>query len=134
DDQTVERAAIARRSPDEAHRFEELRVFSDRKELHPVVAEVIQSGEAVMVPTVKDVWLKRLIGQTPHLDEAGRARPESVMLIPLRTRNRVIGLICLGIAGANRPYNDHDFALAKELALRAGLALDNARLFQESRE
>src|SRR5262249_39716539 len=61
-------------------------------------------------------------------------RPDSVMLIPLRARDRVIGLICLGIAGANRQYTSHDFALAKELALRASLALDNARLFQESRE
>ena len=134
DDGTVERAAAARRNPAGGERLEELRVYSERKELNPVVAEVIQSGEAIMVPTVKDVWLKRLIGQSPNLEDANKAGSDSVMLIPLRARDHVIGLICLGVTGASRRYTDYDFAQAKELALRASLALDNARLFQESRE
>jgi signal transduction histidine kinase len=55
----------------------------------------------------------------------------SVMLVPLVARERTLGAITLMIAGSARRYGPADLALAGDLARRAALAVDNARLFSD---
>jgi serine phosphatase RsbU (regulator of sigma subunit) len=55
----------------------------------------------------------------------------SVMVVPLRAREQSIGSITLASGGSGRAYGDEDLELAQELARRAALALDNARLYEE---
>jgi GAF domain-containing protein/CheY-like chemotaxis protein/anti-sigma regulatory factor (Ser/Thr protein kinase) len=56
----------------------------------------------------------------------------SAMVVPLVIRGQTLGAISLGSAAAGRHYRSDDVAFAEELARRAALALDNARLFGES--
>jgi PAS domain S-box-containing protein len=56
------------------------------------------------------------------------------LCVPLMARGRTLGTITLVSASAARRYGDADLALAQELGRRAGLALDNARLFREVQE
>jgi PAS domain S-box-containing protein len=55
--------------------------------------------------------------------------PKSMMLLPLVARQRALGLMVLASADAQRIYDDDDLTLAAELAARAALAVDNARLY-----
>ena len=55
----------------------------------------------------------------------------SIMIVPLRARDRVIGDLALAMADSGRRYGEEDLALAQQLADRCALALDNARLFTE---
>jgi serine phosphatase RsbU (regulator of sigma subunit) len=55
------------------------------------------------------------------------------MIVPLSARGRTLGAITLVLDGMDRRYGPEDLALAQELAGRAALAVDNARLFQEQR-
>ncbi len=57
---------------------------------------------------------------------------QSYMMIPLKARGRTLGRLCL-ISTGERVYGDSDLPLADELAQRAGLALDNSRLYNEAR-
>ncbi len=57
----------------------------------------------------------------------------SVVLLPLLARDRVLGVLLLGL-GAGRRRNPADVALAQDLAGRAAIALDNARLYSEVQE
>lgn len=52
---------------------------------------------------------------------------------PLRARNRVLGALTLAFGPSGRTHTKEDRALAEELAARAAVALDNARLFEETR-
>lgn len=56
---------------------------------------------------------------------------ESLLLIPLVARAQTLGLLTLG-ARSPRRYGAADLSLAQELAARAAIALDNARLFREA--
>jgi signal transduction histidine kinase/ActR/RegA family two-component response regulator len=54
-------------------------------------------------------------------------------MVPLRSRGRTLGLFTTG-SFTGRQYNEHDLALAKDVAVRAGLALDNAMLYRTAQE
>lgn len=54
---------------------------------------------------------------------------QSHMAVPLIARGQVLGAISLGRTGSTRPYAPEDLALAEEVARRAALAIDNARLY-----
>jgi signal transduction histidine kinase len=133
DDGRIARSAIAR-ARGAGEESPQMRVFPSGKPLNPMSAEVIARGEALMIPDVNAAWLKKLIGANRHISLLHSGGPRSLMMIPLLSHERVSGLICLAGGGGRRRYNDRDLALAKELASRAVLALDNAQLFQQSRE
>ncbi|MEU6171041.1 SpoIIE family protein phosphatase [Streptantibioticus parmotrematis] len=58
----------------------------------------------------------------------------SLLAVPLRARDVVLGLLIVGRAISRDPFDADDLALAYELADRAGAALDNARLYARERE
>lgn len=55
----------------------------------------------------------------------------SAMIVPLTARGRTFGALSLVLAGSDLTYSDDDLALAEDLARRAALAIDNARLFAD---
>ena len=55
------------------------------------------------------------------------------VLAPIAARGRILGAIVLGTEEVGR-YDTEALELLEELGLRAGVALDNARLYQEARE
>ena len=63
--------------------------------------------------------------------EAGAA---SAMVVPIVVRSRILGAILLVSAKPTRLYDEDDLAMAEELGRRAGIAVDNARLYSEARE
>jgi PAS domain S-box-containing protein len=90
------------------------RVLSSRRA--EIVAEV---GPAMLGPAA--AGSERLSAQFPG---AG-------MVVPLRGRGRTIGVVTFASLSADRRYGDDDLLLAEELARRAALALDNARLYED---
>lgn len=59
-----------------------------------------------------------------------RLRPQSMMVVPLRARGRVLGVITLCTERPHgRRYSQRDLHLATDLADRAAMAMDNARLY-----
>ena len=58
--------------------------------------------------------------------------PRSQIVVPLRARGRVLGALSLTMAESGRHYDEADLDLARDLGLRAGLAVDNARLYEEA--
>jgi signal transduction histidine kinase len=56
----------------------------------------------------------------------------SYLCVPLLVRGQTIG--ALSFVSSRRNYDAQDLALAQELARRAALAIDNARLYREARD
>lgn len=58
----------------------------------------------------------------------------SVLSVPLAARGEIVGVITLAVGSPQRSFATADVALAEELARRASLALENARLYRQARE
>jgi two-component system, OmpR family, sensor histidine kinase VicK len=67
-----------------------------------------------------------------HLTLLRRLGFAAEMVLPLVARGRTLGVITLVLADTSRHYAAGDLALAEELARRAALAIDNARLYAEA--
>ena len=60
-------------------------------------------------------------------------RPETVVVLPIRGRGRTLGLLTLYLR-AGSAVGDEELATAQDVADRAGLALDNARLYSAQQQ
>jgi signal transduction histidine kinase len=56
----------------------------------------------------------------------------SLIIVPMITRNTVLGAITLVWSDSERHYDEGDLAFVEELAQRAATAVDHARLYQEA--
>jgi PAS domain S-box-containing protein len=55
----------------------------------------------------------------------------ATLLVPLKARGRIIGIVVFASLDPGRRYGTEDLLLAEDLARRAALALDNARLYED---
>jgi signal transduction histidine kinase/ActR/RegA family two-component response regulator len=58
----------------------------------------------------------------------------SSLVVPISARGEVLGVMLLSRVNPAHLFDDQDLATAEELGRRIGLAVDNARLYQEARE
>ncbi|MGZ4212658.1 MAG: GAF domain-containing SpoIIE family protein phosphatase [Actinomycetota bacterium] len=96
---------------------------------------VIHSGEAELYPEVTDEAIQVGAQNEAHLKILRELGMTSVMVIPMRARGNVIGSITLVTTSeSGRHYGQDDLDLGHELAHRAGMAVENARLFRNVEE
>ncbi|TQN44147.1 stage II sporulation protein E [Blastococcus colisei] len=67
-------------------------------------------------------------------DLLAQLAPRHGVLVPLRARGRTVGVLSLYTGAQRAPFSAEDLANARDIAARAGLALDNGRLFRQQRE
>jgi PAS domain S-box-containing protein len=96
------------------------------------VARVIASGESLLLE-LSDADVVALAKDDTHLEILPELRLRSVMIVPIKVRDRVFGAINF-IRGPDDPlYDDEDLRLAEELARRAAIAIDNSLVHAELR-
>ena len=98
------------------------------------VPEVLRSGRSEFYPDVTDEMLVAAARDPEHLRLMRRMSFTSAMVVPLVARGRTLGAITLVSAESGRRYDRADLELAEELARRAALAVDNARLYDEAQK
>lgn len=93
----------------------------------------LESGRVELFSDVDDHLLRDMAQSEDHLDLLRRLDLRSALVAPLITRDRTLGAIGLFSSRPDR-YGPEDVALAAELARRAALAVDNARLYREAQQ
>ncbi|HMN29463.1 MAG TPA: GAF domain-containing protein, partial [Caldilineaceae bacterium] len=58
----------------------------------------------------------------------------SVIIVPLQVREQTYGALTLVWSTSEQSYTEADLHFAEEVARRAALAMENARLYREARE
>jgi PAS domain S-box-containing protein len=96
------------------------------------VPRVLRSGEPEFYPEVTDEALVAAARDAEHLRIMRKVGFTSVMILPLVARRRTLGALTLVTAESGRRYEASDLAVAGDLARRAALAVDNARLYSEA--
>lgn len=59
-------------------------------------------------------------------------RMRAVLLLPICIRERVVGVLVLARAGLAKPYDASDVSLLEEIGRRAGVGLENAKLYADA--
>src|SRR6478735_4199853 len=77
------------------------------------LVRAVRSGHSEIVTS--DVWFDR---------------PATAMIVPLKARGTIRGAVVFATLSPGREYGNQDLLLAEDLARRAALAIDNARLHE----
>jgi signal transduction histidine kinase/ActR/RegA family two-component response regulator len=110
-------------------RFRELRDFSQG------ITAVMRSGVSQRHAWVSPETIQAHFGPDRTLMELiGVIGIASTLVVPISARGQVLGVMLLNRVDSKQPYDDQDLATAEELGRRIGLAVDNARLYQEARD
>ena len=107
----------------------------ERIEVRPdggrLAARALKHGSTEVLPSVPDQLVDEVAGQigVPR-EELAMVAPRSALVVPLRSGDRVLGVLALGIYGHRRRYREGGAlaTAAESLASRAALALDGAQL------
>lgn len=94
------------------------------------VGEALRSGSPVLVPVVDDRLIDQHTQDPEHADVLRALGMASMIVAPMTARGRALGVITFVLGDSLQTYNEHDLSLAVELASRAAIAVDNARLFR----
>ncbi|MEU7576921.1 SpoIIE family protein phosphatase [Streptomyces sp. NPDC041068] len=101
---------------------------------HTPFFQCMTSGDPVLVPRITEEMGNAIASQFEKRDIRPLINHRSMLVVPLKARNVVLGFMIL-LRHQERPvFNDMDRVTGAELAARAGLVLDNARMYtyQES--
>jgi len=76
-----------------------------------------------------------LDGDSGHdTGDLGSTLVQSTLLVPMVARDTVLGLVQFSRAKGSEPFTERDRMLAEELAARAAIFIDNARLYRREHE
>ena len=90
---------------------------------------VARSRRSQVVPTVDVDLLREAAKSAENLEILQELGIGSLMTVPLVARGDVLGAITFVGPAEGHHYTDDDLALAEDLAARAAIAIDNARLY-----
>jgi PAS domain S-box-containing protein len=99
------------------------------------VWHILRTGESEMTPEITDALLTASVTDDDYLlGVLRRLGLRSYMGVPLGVRGRVLGVVTFIAAESGRRYDAADLAIAEDLAHRAAVAVENARLYQALKE
>ncbi|SEG14017.1 Serine phosphatase RsbU, regulator of sigma subunit [Actinacidiphila yanglinensis] len=91
--------------------------------------QCMTTGEPVLVPRISEEAGNAIAAQFPKRDISPLINHRSMLVVPLKARDVVLGFMIL-LRHRERPaFDDMDRVTGAELAARAGLVLDNARMY-----
>jgi PAS domain S-box-containing protein len=115
-----------------------LREWRQRNPYNPHLAvgaaAVARNREAQLCSDLTDDLMHAFTDDSRSLEILRILQPLSYIIQPLNARGRTIGTMTFVTARSSRRYTRDDLAFARELAERAALAVDNARLYQQAQQ
>jgi PAS domain S-box-containing protein len=127
-----QQVAVAHRDPERLALAERLRRY-DPAEPDPEsgVAAVIATGESQLIPEVSDEMLDAAARDRDHLELLRAVGMRSLLIVPMRIGARTLGAMTLVSAESGRRFDEDDVSFAEQVAARAAVAVENARLYTE---
>jgi serine phosphatase RsbU (regulator of sigma subunit) len=135
EDGAIRNALVVHPDPEKLEAARELqRRFPTDPDAPTGVPNVIRTGSSELVDRITDDMLRELISDRELLMSIRDLHLRCAMTVPLTARGHTIGALTLVGAETHDHYEEADLRLAEEIADRAALAIDTARLFDaESR-
>jgi PAS domain S-box-containing protein len=128
------RLRVLHAEPDKAHLAEALERAVLEQRSPPFVASVMETRRPWVMSTESFGNLESIARSQEHLQLLRELEPRSLMGLPLLVHGSFLGTLILVSAAPRPPYGEEDLRLGEELAHRAALALQSARLYRAARE
>jgi PAS domain S-box-containing protein len=127
-----ESVAVAHKEPGKLELAEQLREY-DPEQLDPErgLGKLLHTGEPQLYPLITEEMLEGAAVDDEHLRLLRSVGMRSVLLVPLATLDRVIGALTLVSAESGRGFEQGDLEFAGQIAGRAALAVEHARLYTD---
>jgi PAS domain S-box-containing protein len=130
----IEGVAVAHQDPARERWAREIRTRTQPTRIDDefdLTARVIRTGEPSFLREVPQDLLDEAARRDPVAAEAlQHIAIRSAITVPLHTGTRMFGALTL--IAEQRVFDDADFEMAQQLALRAAIAVENARLYGEA--
>ena len=96
------------------------------------VGHVIRTGQPELYSEISDEMLVAGSKDAQHLEIMRELQIKSALVVPMIARGHTLGALTLISTQKGRRYGEADLALTMEIATRAAIAIDNARLYQSA--
>jgi PAS domain S-box-containing protein len=132
-DGELRRVAVAHVDPTKIEpAYEFSRRYPPREEDLPRI--VLRTGKSVLMDDIPDSLLKQNARDDEHYSLLREIGLKSFIIAPITFGARTLGIVTFASTESGRRYGLTDLRFAEELGRRAAMAVENARLYRESRE
>lgn len=129
----VRRVSVAHVDPEKA------RLAADLQQRYPPdpnattgIANVLRTGRSELHSAITEAELTAAARDPAHLLLLRALGFRAYIIVPILSRDQILGTIALVTAESSRRYSDDDLLIAQDLASRAATAIENARLYAEA--
>ncbi|MCF3961897.1 SpoIIE family protein phosphatase [Streptomyces fuscigenes] len=96
--------------------------------------EVLRTGEPFYAPVMRTSSHTSVVSDPARAERVDSFAMHSMIVLPLEARRTILGVAVFIRTGDRPPFTPDDLELARELAVRAALHLDNARRYTRERK
>ncbi|HMI54627.1 MAG TPA: ATP-binding protein, partial [Gemmatimonadaceae bacterium] len=130
-----ERIGEAHVDPAKSQLLREVSTFprSALTEHHPLV-RVMTTGEPVLEADITPEFIRASFVEDGQRQVVEALEPRSLICVPLATTGKPLGALTMVTSGSGRRYDAADLSLAADLARRAAIVVEHARLFHEAQQ
>jgi PAS domain S-box-containing protein len=133
DDGQVRQLEVAHVDPDRLRLALQLQErYPERPEMDQGVYGVVRTGKTQIYPEITEEGLRAGAQDEEHFRLLLSMNLRSAILVPMKVVGRTVGVISL--ISSSRRYTMEDQRLLEELGRRAALAVEHARLYNESQQ
>ncbi|WP_224367325.1 ATP-binding sensor histidine kinase [Hyalangium versicolor] len=127
--------AAAHLDPDKEKLLRQLaKEYPPTWEAPELLARALRTGEPFIRTEVSNASIQQQGFDDRYVQLLREIEVQTAMHVPLKARGKTIGAITFALATPGRRYGEAELDLAMELARRAAVCIDNARLFEESQD
>jgi len=103
-------------------------------EEHSLTRQVLEGGPPVLIESVNAAHLAAATDDLELREAYRQLATGSAIVVPLEARRQVLGALSMFTSDSGRTYDADDLSMAADLARRAALTVDNARLYQREHD
>ncbi len=104
------------------------------KNMSSEFAEFLRTPRSKLFREVKEPDLLFYSRGPEHYQALLNMKTRSLIMVPLRVREKVIGVIAFMLSESDRLFDEKNLMLAEDLARRSAFAIDNSQLYQGARD
>jgi signal transduction histidine kinase len=133
-DGAIRRVAVAHADPAKSDLARVVRNYpADPHGRHPRTG-VLRTGKSWFAPQLNPAEVAGIGNDPEHRRVLLQIGYTSAMIVALAARGQTLGAMTLAMAESGRQYTQDDLGLAEDLAQRAALVVDNARLYRAAQQ
>lgn len=100
---------------------------------HPLI-RVMTTGYPVLEAEITPAFIRASFAEPSQRQMVEALGPRSFICVPLVSSGKILGALTLVTSGSGRRYDEADLSLAADMARRAAIVVEHARLFHEAQQ